>query len=205
MFTGLIEKISTLQGISKTGNKAILQIDLAGFDKLVIGESIAINGICLTLTQLNGNIGSFDASVETLRASTMQSWKRGEKLNLERALIAGESRLGGHFVSGHVDSTGEVTNIKKAEGYSVLDIQVTHETMDNIVNKGSIAIDGVSLTISGISGNTVSIYIIPETLRATTLQYLKTGQLVNIETDMLLKKNQQKSSLTMSKLKSMGW
>ena len=205
MFTGLIEKISTLQGISRTGNKAVLQIDLAGFDKLVIGESIAINGICLTLTQLNGNIGSFDASVETLRASTMQQWKRGEKLNLERALIAGESRLGGHFVSGHVDNTGKITNIKKADGYLVLDIQVTHETIENVVNKGSIAIDGVSLTISGISGNTVSIYIIPETLRATTLQYVKAGQLVNIETDMLLKKNQQKSSLTMSKIKSMGW
>lgn len=205
MFTGLIEKVSTLHGISKSGNKAVLQIELAGFDKLVIGESIAINGICLTLTQLNGSIGSFDASVETLKTTTMQQWKRGEKLNLERALIAGESRLGGHFVSGHVDSTGKIINIKKADGYSILDIQVTRETMDNIVNKGSIAIDGVSLTISGISHNTISIYIIPETLRATTLQYAKVGQLLNIETDMLLKKNQQKSGLTMNKIKSMGW
>lgn len=205
MFTGLIEKVSTLHGINKSGNKAVLQIDLSDFDKLAIGESIAINGICLTLTELKGNIGSFDASIETLRATTMQNWKRGEKLNLERALIAGESRLGGHFVSGHVDSTGKVTNIKQAEGYSILDIQVTNETLESIVNKGSIAIDGVSLTISGISHNMVTIYIIPETLRATTLQYVKIGQLLNIETDMLLKKHNQKSSLTMSKIKSMGW
>lgn len=205
MFTGLIEKVSTLHEISKSGNKAVLQIDLSGFDDLKIGESIAISGICLTLTQQNGTIGSFDASIETLRTTTMQNWKRGEKLNLERALIAGESRLGGHFVSGHVDSTGKVTNIKKADGYSIFDMQVTSEALENIVNKGSIAIDGVSLTISGISHNTISIYIIPETLRATTLQYAKIGQLFNIETDMLLKKHNQKSGLTINKIKSMGW
>lgn len=183
MFTGIIEE----RGIVAESSSLAVTIDcskvLAGTNE---GDSISVNGVCLTVTELSP--GSFKAHVmpETSGRSSIQSIKRGGAVNLERAVAAG-ARMGGHFVSGHVDCTGTVTGIKKSQGETRLRISFPGEFSGLVVEKGSVAIDGASLTVAETGSCSLTVALTPFTLDATTLGTKKTGARVNLEFDMLAK------------------
>lgn len=177
MFTGIIEEIGVIQGFTKTSNGALLTVGCTGvLEDSKIGDSIAINGCCQTVVSMTGNSFSADVSTETLRVSTLGDFKTGISVNLERALTP-SMRMGGHIVQGHVDCKGKYLG------------DMTFEVPENeakyIVYKGSIAVNGVSLTVSDISRNIFKIAVIPHTLQNTTLKDLRYGDYVNIETDIL--------------------
>ncbi len=185
MFTGLVEEIGEVKDIRRSNGATRFTI-FAGkiFDQLKIDDSIAINGTCLTVVQQGKNTFEVEAVEETLKVTTLGSFLQAQKVNLERALRA-DSRLGGHFVQGHVDGVGSVTNIQGQKGGSLLSVEVPSALMKYIIPKGSIAIDGCSLTVAAIKENVITIALIPHTLAVTTLGQLKIGEKVNIETDML--------------------
>lgn len=183
MFTGIIESIGTV--ISTGGGSAMLRIDIGKLaEDANTGDSIAVSGVCLTATMLEKSLTSFDVSAETLSRSTLGELRAGVKVNLERALRA-DSRLGGHFVQGHVDGPGTIRRFSKSGENRVLEIEVPREIIGRMVEKGSVAIDGISLTITKISGTRFSTAIIPHTFDGTTLKEKKTGSKVNIELDIL--------------------
>jgi len=186
MFTGIIETVGKVGVIEKTHDDARFLIDVRNLDlqDVAIGESIAVNGVCLTVTALPGNGFWTDVSGETLIRTTLSALKTGSEINLEKSLLP-TTRLGGHLVSGHVDGVGEVLN-KKDAGRSVqFDIKVPKNLAKYIAEKGSICIDGVSLTINSVAGATLSINIIPHTLTETIIGSYKTGTRVNIEVDIV--------------------
>ncbi len=185
MFTGLIERVGKLERIEPRGEGAGLTIRSSGWlEPLEKGESVAVDGVCLTVT--GGTAAQFtcDALKETLNRTTLGDKKPGAPVNLERALRA-DSRLGGHFVSGHVDGTGRIACIGRAGPDWVLDIEADPELLDGMVFKGSIAVNGVSLTLARVDEIGFSVHLIPHTWEATTLHGLKPGNRVNLETDML--------------------
>ncbi len=185
MFTGLVEEIGTIQSLEKKADGYLIIIKAQHvLDDLSIGDSIAVNGVCLTVVQKEGKSFSVEAVEETIQRSALALLTVNQPVNLERALKA-NSRLGGHFVQGHVDGIGEVILFeKKAPGYW-LKIKAPVELVNFLVEKGSIAVNGTSLTIADIEGEKVSIAIIPHTAQNTTIMYLRTGTKVNIEVDIL--------------------
>jgi len=187
MFTGLVEKIGTIEGQSRHGKGQRLSVSRpSSFDDIKTGDSISVNGVCLTITDLNGKIISFDVMQESLDRSSLRDLKKGNKVNLERALKASD-RLGGHFVSGHIDYKARIENIRIEADSRRLELSLPKEYSKHIVSKGSVAVDGVSLTAGEVYNNRFSIYLIPHTLKITTLGLRKKGDFVNIEMDMLAK------------------
>jgi len=185
MFTGLIEGTGTLLRIDRRGADAVMVVraDYA-MEKITLGESIAVNGACLTVVSFQGNVFSADVSAETLSRTTLGGRSPGARLNLERALRMGD-RLGGHWVSGHVDGIG-VLRDRYREGRSWrLFFEIPQALSRYIIEKGSIAIDGISLTVNGCGAHSFDVNIVPHTAIETTVGELKIGQEVNIETDLI--------------------
>ena len=185
MFTGIVEEIGIVKSLEFKANGAKIVI---GCQKVVedvkIGDSIAIDGVCQTVIAFNSSEFSAEISDETLKVTTLGDLKSGNTVNLERALTL-SSRLGGHIVSGHVDCMGKFINIEKLSDFYNLQFEIPEEQEKYVVYKGSITINGVSLTVASIVDNIVSVAIIPHTYNNTSLKDLKLGQDVNIETDIL--------------------
>ena len=183
MFTGIIEELGKVQNV--TSNKLTVECGTV-LENTKLGDSIAVNGVCLTVTDLGAKYFTADVSYETLRVTSLANLKVGSLVNLERAMPA-NGRFGGHIVSGHIDGIGKITKLqKKGEFY---DIGITLDDKDSkyTVKKGSITIDGISLTIANINKNEISLAIIPHTFENTNLKILKVGDFVNIETDIMAK------------------
>ncbi|MHC4488341.1 MAG: riboflavin synthase [Planctomycetota bacterium] len=215
MFTGLIETICTVKSVSQRagGDGLSLTIDLGKLaSDSKIGDSIAINGACLTLARLEGNLAAFDLSTETLTKSNLDKLRSSSQVNVERSIKA-DDRLGGHIVQGHIDGIATIKAIKKEGQFADINFTADAELLDRMVVKGSVAVDGISLTIASMDETSFSVAIIPETLKKTTLGKAKTGDCVNIETDIIVKtiKKQlekilpQKQPLTAEKLKELGF
>ncbi len=185
MFTGLIEETGSVLGIRSSGEGRILQVKadrvLGG---TVRGDSISINGACQTVTDIDERSFSVFVSRVTLDVTTLGDFKPGRVVNLERALTL-SSRLGGHIVQGHVDCKGSVISVKKDTKGIAIDIAVPGEYMKYVVGKGSIAVDGISLTVVSTTDKSFSLYLIPETIENTSIKTWAPGSEVNIETDIL--------------------
>jgi len=191
----------------------LLSVDLGELaDDSKIGDSIAINGVCLTIARLEGSIATFELSGETLARSTLDKLKPSSQVNVERAIKAAD-RFGGHFVQGHIDGTATIKAIDKRGRFADMKFAAEPGLLNVMVVKGSVAVDGISLTIAGIDQNSFTVALIPETLNKTTLSKVKIGYEVNIETDIIVKtiKTQlekilpQTQSLTAEKLKELGF
>ncbi len=185
MFTGIIEETGRVKSLTPKTNGAEVIITCSKvLEDATIGDSIAINGVCQTVIHFSSNEFSAEISDETLRITTLGSLKSGDVVNLERALTL-SSRLGGHIVSGHVDCRGKFINIDKLSDFYNLEFEIPEEQEKYVVYKGSITINGISLTIANINRNVVKVAIIPHTFNNTNLKDLKIGDEVNIETDIL--------------------
>ncbi|HUW97224.1 MAG TPA: riboflavin synthase [Acidiferrobacter sp.] len=186
MFTGLIETMGTVERRVAHARGARLTIAAPGLTKApwVIGESIAVNGVCLTLTEGEGAQFSADLSTETLMRTSLGALRPGALVNLERALKVGDA-LGGHLVSGHVDGIATVLRCSREGEGLLLSLEVPLEFGRYIARKGSLCVDGISLTVNTIDGAVVSFAIVPHTLAATTLGHVEPGALVNIEVDLI--------------------
>jgi riboflavin synthase len=186
MFTGLIGEVGSIAALEQDSDGARIEIlsGLAG--ALRDGDSIAVNGVCLTATEISDEGFQAQAMIETLERSSLGRLSAGSPVNLELALRA-EDRLGGHVVQGHVDGTGTVRGLRE-EGFArVLEIEVDPSLVRYLVEKGSVAVDGVSLTVSALHERGFSVSLIPETLERTNLGEIEMGALVNIEVDILAK------------------
>lgn len=185
MFTGIIEEIGTVKEIRHSGESSFIRIQADKiFSDMHIGDSIAVNGLCLTVTEFDNKIFRADVMNETLKRSSLGSLKNGSRVNLERAMSAC-GRFGGHIVSGHIDGTGIISDIKN-DGIAIwYTITTKPEIMRYIVEKGSVAIDGISLTVARVTENNFSVSIIPHTAGNTILSYRKTGDTVNLENDII--------------------
>ncbi len=185
MFTGLIEEVGKVKGINRKVDGINVSIEARNIlDDIKIGDSIAVNGVCLTVVSLSDRGFSFDVSKETLDRSNLKFLKIGEYVNLERALKVSD-RLGGHIVQGHVDTTGSITKITPLGEHTIFEIEIPPEYLNLAVEKGSIAIDGISLTINSIKNNRLFFNIIPHTIKSTNLQFRKVGDIINIEFDVI--------------------
>ena len=190
MFTGIIEEIGTIESVKKGGGSYRLKVGCSkvlGFDDIcptAVGDSIAVNGICLTVTDLTKSSFTADVMPETVSRTSLDGAKAGSKVDLERAMPA-YGRFGGHIVSGHIDGTGKITAIRKDGNAVWYDIETSDEIAELIVEKGSIAIDGISLTVAKTDGTGFSCSIIPHTIGQTILPFKKIGSIVNLETDVV--------------------
>ena len=185
MFTGIIEEIGEIKNFSKLSVGAVVEVACSEvINGTKIGDSISINGVCETVTDLTSYSFFAKISDETLRVTTFNGLKTGAKVNLERALTL-NSRLGGHIVSGHVDCVGKLVNIEKLSDFYNLDFEIPSEQEKYVVYKGSVAVNGISLTIAQVYGNIFRVAIIPHTYENTCLKTLSAGDYVNIETDIL--------------------
>lgn len=185
MFTGIVEEMGTVVKLWKTNSSAQIQIRAEKVTEgTKTGDSIAVNGVCLTVTDLQGNGFTADVMPETLQRSSLGKLKSGSSVNLERAMSA-EGRFGGHIVSGHIDGTGKMINVHPQGNAIWYTIAAPKEIMRLIVEKGSVAIDGISLTVAKVSSESFSVSIIPHTLSETILREKKPGDIVNLENDMI--------------------
>lgn len=185
MFTGIIEELGSIQGIKRGGEWLVLAIGASRILKDVqLGDSIAVNGVCLTVTSFTSREFTVDVMPETFQKTSLSDIQVGSQVNLERAMAAG-GRFGGHFVSGHVDGTGKIAS-KKGYGNAVLiEIKAPEHLLHYMIPKGSITIDGISLTILDVASDSFRVSIIPHTLSMTTLQHKGIGAVVNLECDMI--------------------
>lgn len=187
MFTGIVKGIGVVTSVSnsKSGAEVVIRVRLGKFGRgLKKGDSVCINGACLTATKISKGEATFEMVSETIRRTNLGQTKLGEMVNLERSLRVGD-RLEGHFVLGHVDGTGVIEDIQKMSSETAIWIKLDKWLTKSLVPKGSIAVDGVSLTLVGVDGDRVSISLIPHTLKVTTLGMKRRGDRVNIETDIL--------------------
>jgi riboflavin synthase len=186
VFTGLVIGMGEITALKKQGFGASLSLRASDGYSITAdtGDSIAVNGVCLTVTRLEKNVASFDLSDETLRSTNLGRLKSGDRVNLEYALRA-DSRIGGHFVTGHVDAVGTIRSRGPLGDMWKFEIEVPPEVMGYLVEKGSIAVDGISLTVVDILRNGFTLVIIPHTARKTTLGFKGPGDTVNIEADIL--------------------
>ena len=188
MFTGLIEEICTIRSIQRSAGTIVLTIDLGRLaGECKIGDSIAINGVCLTVTKLQGNLASFDVSAETINKSTFGQLKLSSPVNVERAMKATD-RFGGHFVLGHVDGTAKIEAIDRQGEFINIKFSANPELLNGMVIKGSVAVDGVSLTVAKLDQKSFSVALIPQTLKRTTLSTAKISDRINVENDIIIKK-----------------
>jgi riboflavin synthase len=185
MFTGLIEDTGRITSIDRRGEAAVLKLTTAlPVSEIAIGDSVAVNGACLTVTEKTGTTLTFDVSPETIASTIISGLRSGSGVNLERALRLGE-RMGGHIVTGHIDCIGRLARSSETDRNRVLEFTLPAENARYLVTKGSVAINGISLTVNSVTANGFSVNIIPLTQVATTLSGLKTGDEVNIETDII--------------------
>ena len=186
MFTGLVQDLGTVTAVDATagGVRLAVRTDLAG--ELSLGDSVAVNGVCLTATAIAGGHFSADVMHETLRRSSLADVAGGTRVNLELPLRAGD-RLGGHVVQGHVDGVGTVGEVRDDGFARVVTIAAAPDLLRYVVEKGSIAVDGISLTVAGIGDDWFSVSLIPETLERTNLGTAVAGLPVNLEVDVLAK------------------
>jgi len=185
MFTGLIEEIGKISKITKGNNSYQFSIQAKTIlDDLKVGDSVATNGACLTVISKNETQFTVDIMTETVKRTNFSQLKLGDFVNLERALCLSD-RLGGHLVSGHIDGTGKISSIKKEDIATIFSIEASKELLDQILNKGSVAIDGISLTIIAVGDKEFQVSIIPHTSQETTLLKKQIGDFVNLETDMI--------------------
>ncbi len=185
MFTGLIEEIGTITSLTGSGDGAVVEIAAhTVLDDVSHGDSVAISGVCLTVIDHTDSHFRADVMKETLLHSAASFWKPGMKVNLERAARVGE-RLGGHIVQGHVDAVATILEVRPGDQWRVLRFSLTEDIAPLVAHKGSITLDGVSLTISAIGRDWAEVSLIPETLAATTLGESEVGTQMNVETDIL--------------------
>lgn len=215
MFTGLIESVCQVKSLSagRASNGGALAVDLGALAEGVrLGDSIAINGACLTVTRLEGAVATFALSPETLAKSTLAMLKSSSRVNVERAMLATD-RFGGHMVQGHIDGVGTVRAVKKLGEFADIEFGASAELLDQMVPKGSVAIDGVSLTIAEVGSAGFRVAAIPETLGRTTLGSARIGDKVNVEIDVIVKVVRRQlenilpkyESLTVERLRQMGF
>jgi riboflavin synthase len=186
MFTGIVEELGRVAAIEETSDAARLRVVGSGLDDLSPGDSVAVNGVCLTAADLHDDGFTADVMRETLLRSTLGGLASGDPVNLERA-VTPTTRLGGHLVQGHVDGVATVTARRPAEHWEEVDLVLPEALSSYVVEKGSITLDGVSLTVAAITGTTVTVSLIPETLRRTTLGSRAVGDHLNVEVDILAK------------------
>lgn len=197
MFTGIVQAVGKIVHVTDRGGDICLGIDLqdllSSHDQgpITLGESIALNGVCLTVTKEVDGIADFDVSIETLSLTTLGQWQAGMPVNLERALLA-QTRLGGHFVSGHVDGMGRLASMHDDGRSTRMTFEVPRELARFVASKGSISIDGVSLTVNSVEDamtpdqpDLFDVNLIPHTLSVTTLGVLRSGQRVHLEVDII--------------------
>ena len=186
MFTGLVEATGTVRSIELRGDQARLVVAVPFAGELTDGESVAVNGCCLTVTESDENSASFDVLKQTLDVTSLGSLSNGSLVNLERAMRA-DGRFGGHFVQGHVDATGEILDFSEHGQDHRLEIALPEDIHRLCIDKGSLAIDGVSLTIAELLENSAVFWIIPHTIEMTNLQQAAKGKMVNLEADVIAK------------------
>jgi riboflavin synthase len=186
MFTGIVEELGRVAALEETSDAARLRVFGSGLDDLSLGDSVAVNGVCLTAAQTHDDGFTADVMRETLQRSTLGALASGDPVNLERA-VTPTTRLGGHLVQGHVDGVATVTARRPAEHWEEVDLVLPEELSAYVVEKGSITLDGVSLTVAAIAGDMVTVSLIPETLRRTTLGSRAVGDQLNVEVDILAK------------------
>ena len=185
MFTGIIEDIGDIKSIKHEGDSAVLVIHSSKImDDVKLGDSIAVNGVCLTARSISGNEFTADVMAETLRRSSLGALKPGSKVNLERAMQLG-GRFGGHIVSGHIDGTGTIISMKREANAVWVEISADSKILKLIIEKGSIAIDGISLTVAYVDDKVFKVSVIPHTASETTLLMKKVGDIVNLENDTI--------------------
>ncbi len=211
MFTGIVEHVGRIVGLSDSGSFRVLRIDIGPLARDAHeGASLSVDGVCLTVTGLAGASAEFDVSAETLRHTTLGERRNGDLVNLEGALRAG-AQIGGHFVSGHVDDVGLIRHVRRLPGEVRLEVEAAPALTDMMIKKGSVAIDGISLTIAELSGERFEVALIPYTLEHTNLRDKGAGERVNIECDMIgrwvkrmVTQSAATSGLTMEGLERMG-
>jgi riboflavin synthase len=186
MFTGIVEDLASVSAVDQLADAARLTIRAAGFDDVRLGDSVAVNGVCLTAADVADGGFTADVMRETLQRSTLGGLSVGDHVNVERA-VTPSTRLGGHIVQGHVDGVAIVSARRPSEHWEEVDVDLPDELTKYVVMKGSITIDGVSLTVAALSGSRVTVSLIPETLTRTTLGRRVAGDQVNIEVDVLAK------------------
>jgi riboflavin synthase len=216
MFTGLIEAICKVTSVRPAAGGMLLTVDLGNLAVgSKVGDSIAINGVCLTIARLDGNMATFDISSETIARTALGRLTAPSQVNMERAMKPTD-RFGGHFVQGHIDGTATIKAIERNGEFANMKFAASPELLDQMVVKGSVAVDGISLTVAGMDQNGFRVAIIPQTLQKTTLGRAKIGDLANIETDIIVKtiKKQlesilgeasQRHALTAEKLRQLGF
>jgi riboflavin synthase len=189
MFTGLIAELGTITAIEKGESSAIFTIAAPGLiSQISLGDSVAVNGVCLTATSITGDAFTADVMVQTLAVTSLSQLAVGSPVNLELAALL-NTRMGGHMVQGHVDGVATVVGINPGEKWAQFEITVPEKLVKYIVNQGSICLDGVSLTVGEVNdaNNVVTVWLIPETLERTNLGAKRQGDLINIEVDVLAK------------------
>ncbi len=185
MFTGIIEEIGTIKKLSRAGSKLSVEISAREVLKGTrTGDSIAVNGACLTATSVSRSSFKADVMGETVSHTTFDAIRAGDRVNLERPLKISD-RLSGHLVSGHIDCTGTIKSVNEGSGQTRFTVEVPEEVKRYIVYKGSVTVDGISLTVAGVGNRNFVVSVIPHTLKSTTLGSKKAGDKVNIEADMI--------------------
>ncbi len=185
MFTGIVEEVGTVKTIKMGAKSAVITIQAEKvMEGMHVGDSIAMNGVCLTVTSFDKNSYSVDVMHETLRRTNLGDFKSGTRVNLERAMAA-DGRFGGHIVAGHIDDPGRILSMEKDDNAVWITVGTTAPVLKYVVEKGSIAIDGISLTVARVTDNSFSVSVIPHTAANTTLLDKKPGDTVNLETDMI--------------------
>jgi len=183
MFTGLIEEVGRVLSLKKSSEGGILAVETS-LEGIKVGDSVAVNGACLTVVEVKQGSVSFELSPETLSRTNLRLLKVGDFVNLERALRLGD-RLGGHIVQGHVDFTAKIVSFRNIGKHWELIVEIPKGWEKYFVEKGSVALDGISLTINSVQGDKISINVIPHTYENTNLKFRKVGDLLNVETDII--------------------
>ena len=214
MFTGLIESVCPVRAATKAGSGGMaLAVDLGPLAQgTQVGDSIAVNGVCLTVIRTAGAVAYFDVGPETLGRSALGSLRPSAKVNVERAMQVGD-RFGGHMVQGHVDGVARIETLRRQGAFLDVAFGAEPELLDAIVVKGSVAVDGVSLTVASLEETGFSVAIIPQTASATTLGQARVGDTVNIETDLIVKAVRRtlerimpaRSEMTAERLRALGF
>lgn len=183
MFTGIIERLGCIQGLEDRGQSMRMSVE-CGLENVALGESIAVNGVCLTVVSVEGDILGFDVSPETLSRSSLKERKPGDRVNIERAMLP-TTRFGGHIVSGHVDTLATITELTPHHEFHEVSFELPVNYLRYLAEKGSVAVDGCSLTVNKVSDKGFSVMIIPHTWENTVFNDYQVGKAVNIEVDML--------------------